>query len=239
MPVDDHNRPGHPPQRQLCALDELRRSAGLAGLAQCVSRSPLAGGIIASRLYVRSKTAGRSRTAGGDRPVGRARRRGPPPRRTAPSVPEQSRRGCWLGCWCRALVDRVHDLGVIDATQVHGRDPEVGMPERRVSQGSSASHAQRSIPTSGSASSSTGRSAAAWTALRSVRVTVSRPSLPPPGGRAVSTSFTNRRVATRANLSSDYEMGRDAARIPVGSCRLRLAAVARCKRAVSAANARS
>jgi hypothetical protein len=26
-------------------------------------------------------------------------------------------------------VDGVHDLGVIDATQVHGRDPEVGMPE--------------------------------------------------------------------------------------------------------------
>ena len=28
-----------------------------------------------------------------------------------------------------ALVDGVHDLGVVDAAQVHGRDPEVGMPE--------------------------------------------------------------------------------------------------------------
>jgi hypothetical protein len=26
-------------------------------------------------------------------------------------------------------VDCVHDLGVVDAAQVHGRDPEVGMPE--------------------------------------------------------------------------------------------------------------
>ncbi|HEY5171328.1 MAG TPA: hypothetical protein VIK54_06335 [Acidimicrobiia bacterium] len=28
-----------------------------------------------------------------------------------------------------AFVDGVHDLGVVDATQVHGGDPEVGMPE--------------------------------------------------------------------------------------------------------------
>ena len=28
-----------------------------------------------------------------------------------------------------AFVDGVHDLGVVDAAQVHGRDPEVGMPE--------------------------------------------------------------------------------------------------------------
>ena len=32
----------------------------------------------------------------------------------------------------RAFVDGVHDLSVIDATQVHGRDPEVGMLDMRV-----------------------------------------------------------------------------------------------------------
>ena len=26
-------------------------------------------------------------------------------------------------------MDGVHDFGVVDAAQVHGRDPEVGMPE--------------------------------------------------------------------------------------------------------------
>ena len=30
---------------------------------------------------------------------------------------------------CGAFVDGVHDLGVVDPAQVHGGDPEVGMPE--------------------------------------------------------------------------------------------------------------
>ena len=32
----------------------------------------------------------------------------------------------------RTFVDGVHDLGVVDAAQVHGRDPEVGMLDMRV-----------------------------------------------------------------------------------------------------------
>ncbi len=56
--------------------------------------------------------------------VGRAEQHGP--WQVWVSEPKSVDRGDY---WRRALMDGLHDLGVVDPARVHGGDPEVGMPE--------------------------------------------------------------------------------------------------------------
>jgi hypothetical protein len=86
-------------------------------------------------LGISGKQSLASRAVGLDGRLGSVRGRGRPW-----AAPDGAARD-WFGSVCEPkpvgrwdhrrgpLVDGVHDLGVVDAAQVHGRDPEVGMPQ--------------------------------------------------------------------------------------------------------------